>query len=437
MAERMWRAVYSGVGVPLMATAFQVGALWDAKVRSLCESRRGWEQRLERELAEGRSMGTTLWFHTTSVGEFEQAKPLLNALYSRYRLVVTGFSPSVMPALSRYPYKDAALTIPLDSPRAMRRFFDIVRPEGVIFSKFDVWPNAVWEAARRRIPVALIAGTLHAQSRRLRPGARHLLAHVHKYFAVHCCVTEADAARMRLLAGPDARIVVTGDTRFDQVYARAQTFPNAPLFPNAARWHGFTLVAGSTYAADEAALIPAFLALRSAQPDARLVLVPHEPTEAHLRNAQHALQNAALRWTLLSDAEKGAPLDETDVLLVDRVGLLARLYTMGEVAFVGGSFHLRVHNVMEPAVVAKPVVFGPKMDNAPEAYALLEREAALRVPDADALAEALVRLSSDPERARQMGERGREYIRANLGATERTLTALREAFLSEKPRGFC
>jgi 3-deoxy-D-manno-octulosonic-acid transferase len=434
MAEDIWRAVYSGVGVPLMATAVQVGALWDAKTRTVRQSRRDWAGRLERELADGRAMESSLWFHTTSVGEFEQAKPLLAALYDEYRLVVTCFSPSVASALNRYPLKDAALTIPLDSHRAMRRFFDLVRPKGVVFSKFDVWPNAVWEASRRRIPVALIAGTMHAKSTRLRPIARHLLAHVHKHFAVHCCVTEADAARLRRLAGPDARIVVTGDTRFDQVYARVQGFPDTPLFPKVDQWRGFTVVAGSTYEDDEAVLIPAFLALRREHPDARLVLVPHEPTTARLRFAEDALRSAGLRRTRLTEAERGADVADTDALLVDRVGLLARLYTLGEVAFVGGSFHLRIHNVMEPAVLAKPVLMGPKMDNAPEAYGLLERDAAVRVDNADTLADAFIGLASDPQRARTMGESGRDFIHANLGASERTLVTLRESFLSQETR---
>lgn len=428
----MWRALYNGVGVPLMAVAFPVGALWDEKVRAVRRSRRNWETHLKQQLHQARIRDSTLWFHTTSVGELEQAKPILARLYNDYRLVVTCFSPSVASALSRYPYKDAALTIPLDSRRQMSRFFDLVRPRGLVFSKFDVWPNAVWEAVRRQVPVALIAGTMHATSSRLRPVARHLLAHVHKYFAVHCCVTEEDAERLRRLAGPMARVVVTGDTRFDQVYARAQEFPDMPLFPNVEQWHGFTVVAGSTYAEDEKALLPAFLTLRREHPQARLVLVPHEPTPPHLRFSEEALRRAGLRWTRLSEAEQGVPLADTDVLLVDRMGWLARLYTLGDVAFVGGSFHLRVHNVMEPAVLAKPVLMGPKMDNAPEAYQLLEQEAALRVHDVKTLAEALLVLASDAERRRVMGNRGREFILANLGASERTWNALREFFLPRR-----
>lgn len=432
MAEGMWRTLYNGVGVPLMAVAFRVGALWNEKARAIYRSRRNGEIHLKQQLDRARIRDSTLWFHTTSVGELEQAKPILAKFYNDYRLVVTCFSPSVASALARYPYKDAALTIPLDSRRQMRRFFDLVQPRGVVFSKFDVWPNAVWEAVRRGVPVALIAGTMHATSSRLRPIARHLLAHVHKYFAVHCCVTEEDAERLRRLAGPTARVVVTGDTRFDQVYARVQEFPSAPLFPNVEQWKGFTVVAGSTYAEDEKVLLPAFLKLHHEHPQARLVLVPHEPTPSHLRFSEDALRRSGLRWTRLSDAEQGALVAETDVLLVDRIGWLARLYTLGDVAFVGGSFHVRVHNVMEPAVLAKPVLMGPKMDNAPEAYGLLEREAALRVRDVKTLADAFLALASDVERRRVMGHRGRDFILANLGASERTWNALREFFLPQR-----
>jgi 3-deoxy-D-manno-octulosonic-acid transferase len=425
MGERAWQAAYNGVAVPAMWLAWRTGALWNAKARAALAGRRGWQAALARQLApcSGRP-SEAIWFHTTSVGELEQAKPLMSALYGDFRIVATCFSPSVAPALARWPQKDAALYLPLDSRENVRTLMESIRPRAVIFSKFDVWPNCVWHAAQSGVPVALVAGTLHASSSRLRPVARHLLSHVHRHFALQCAVTDEDADRLRALSGPDCRVVVTGDTRYDQVYARAAAAGDAPVFRDAPQ--GFRVVAGSTYEEDERALIPAFCRLRESVPGARLYLVPHEPAWAHLRRCEDRLRLAGLTFTRLSHVDAAGRMPDVAVLLVDRIGVLAGLYRSGDVAFVGGSFRSRVHNVMEPAVCAKPVLVGPCMDNSPEAYALVERGAAIRVATAGALADALLALASDATARAAMGNAGRQHVMDNLGATERTLDALRK-----------
>ncbi|MDA1192473.1 MAG: hypothetical protein O3A46_12420, partial [Candidatus Poribacteria bacterium] len=378
MSEAFWRCIYNGIGVPAMWAAFRVGALFDEKTRDALHGRRGWVEDLSRQLGAARSEPVeTLWFHAPSVGEFEQAKPLMSALHPDYRIVATCFSPSVIGAMRRYPFKDAALYIPLDSRRNMRRMFDMIAPKAVVFSKFDVWPNAVWEASRRGIPTALIAGTMHAESRRRRPVGRNFLRHVHKHLTAQCAVSEEDAARLRDVSG--GTITVTGDTRFDSVYIRAQNSPETALFPDT--WNGkFVLVAGSTYDADERVLIPAFVRLKEHSPDARLILVPHEPTPQHLAASESAL--SGFRVKRLSAVDDGASIEGVDVVLVDRVGVLAHLYRYGTTAFVGGSFHMRIHNVMEPAALGKPVLMGPLMTNAGEAFGLLDVGAAIKVGDA-------------------------------------------------------
>ena len=425
-----WRGLYGCVGVPLMWAGMHVGALFDEKARQVVAGRRGWRASLSEQLANCREGSAesralpTLWFHATSVGEFEQARPLIAALHSSYRIVVTRFSPSVQRAMTRHPQVDASITLPLDSRRNVADLLEMIRPRALIFSKFDVWPNCVWEASRRGVPVALIAGTMHSGSRRLRPIARGLLRQVHRHFSVQCAVTEEDAARLRTLSPADAPIIVTGDTRFDQVFARAES-SSTELALSRDDWSGFTLVAGSTYEQDERVLIPAFKALREAVPDARLILVPHEPTAEHLDASDASLRTAGLTCIRYSDADAGVRVDGVDVVLVDRVGVLAALYRLGSVAFVGGSFRARVHNVMEPAALSKPVIVGPLMDNSPECYGLLRCGGALRVPDEASLSAALIDLARGEGRVSEMGATGRAYIVENLGASERTLAALR------------
>lgn len=432
-ASFLWPIAYNWLGVPLMWTALRVGAAVDGKVRAAYRGRKKWLEELRQQLRTSRRGPTeTLWFHMPSVGEYEQAKPIMRALYPEYRIVATCFSPSVIEMLRRFPYQDAAIYLPLDSRRNVRRLFDQIAPKALVFSKFDVWPNCVWEARRRGVPLALIAGTLHRTSRRLRPGGRSLFRELHGSFAVQCAVSEEDAARLRELSPPGARILVTGDTRFDAVYERASSPPERPLLPREP-WEGaFVLVAGSTYLDEERKLIPQFAAVRERLSDARLILVPHEPTPRHLEQSEAILQEVGLRSVRYSQVEAGASLAEVHVVLVDRVGLLAHLYGYGDVAYVGGSFRARVHNVMEPAVLERPILIGPYMDNSPEAYGLIERGAILRVETPEQFQQALVHLAEHPQERVWRGRQGREYILQNLGATERTLQALRETVLTGK-----
>ena len=413
-----WRWAYNAAA-PLMGIGMRLAAGFNEKARDALKGRKGWKESLAEQLKTPRTPdGKRVWIHAASVGEFEQAKPLLETLYAQYECVVSCFSPSVYGLASRFRSQDAVVYLPLDYRRNIRAFLDIVQPAAAVFSKFDVWPNCVWEASRRGIPCALIAGTLHEGSKRLRPLARGLFRSVYKELRLQCAVTEEDAERLRQLSGGGPRILVAGDTRYDQVFARSE---NAQGDPPDRR--GLTVVAGSIYAEDENALLPAFARLKERHPDSGLCAVPHEPTESNLRALERRLKTHRLSFARLSTI--GSDWRGADVVAVDSVGLLAGLYRFGDIAFVGGSYKARVHNVMEPAVFGKPVLFGPKMDNSPEAAALLKAEAAVKAADEDALADALIRFADQPALASEAGRKGREFILANLGAADRTIAALR------------
>ncbi len=427
MSGAAWRWAYNAAA-PLMGIGMRIAARFNEKARDAFNGRKGWKQSLERQLKTRRTPdGRRLWIHAASVGEFEQAKPLLETLHPQYECVVSCFSPSVYGMASRFRFQDAVVYLPLDYRRNIRAFLDIVQPSAAVFSKFDVWPNCVWEASARGIPCALIAGTLHEGSKRLRPLARGLFRSVYQELRLQCAVTEEDAERLRELCGKTSggkrsgagpRILVAGDTRYDQVFARSKSVKGDPP-----ERRGLTVVAGSIYAEDENVLLPAFARLKERRPDSGLCAVPHEPTESNLRALERRLKAHRLSYGRLSAL--GSHWRGADVVVVDSVGLLAGLYRFGGIAFVGGSFKARVHNVMEPAVFGKPVLFGPKIDNSPEAGALLKAGAAVKTDDENALADALIHYAEHPPLASEAGRKGREFILANLGAADRTLAALR------------
>ena len=246
-------------------------------------------------------------------------------------------------------------------------------------------------------------------------------------------ISEEDAQRFRRICSLQAQIEVTGDTRFDRVYQRAVAINGTgEFFPGQSTLQRPILIAGSTYLEDEGVVLEAYHRLRenalhnpACDNLPHLILVPHEPTAERIDEIRTQLDRLGLSWVCFSELGEGVDLSQIDVIVIDTLGLLARLYRLGDVAFVGGSFHGSVHNVMEPAAMAKPILFGPTIHNAYEAGILKARGAAQLVNNAEEMAEVLTSLFSDAASRAQMGRIGKQVIEANLGASERTLCHIR------------
>ena len=424
-----WQFIYNTLVVPTMFIGFQCARCCNPKIQEGVKGRKNVFTELMNQLRTARPLEKTVWFHFTSVGEFEQAKPLIEAVYTDTRIVLTFFSPSVAPNARSYPYADAAVYLPLDTPRNAERLIGLIEPTLIVFSKFDIWPNLVWEAAKRAIPIIVVAGTLHAESKRLSGFVKPFFRSVHRHIRVHCAISEADAARFQELCSPTHEIVVTGDTRYEQVYRRATAVaPDTEFFPGQATLTRPILIAGSTYTEDERVLLPAYQLLRQSIPDnfPRLILVPHEPTPERIQEIRGHLDRAKLTYRCFSELTPEIDLSAVNVLIVDTVGLLAKLYGLADIAFVGGSFRGSVHNVMEPAAMAKPVIFGPTIQNAHEASLLADRGGAKRVHDSQQLAGVIEMWLKDGTARTTAGSIGKQLIEENLGAVARTLAHLRE-----------
>ena len=412
-----------------MFIGFHLAACCNRKIREGIIGRRQVFDKLTDQLRDARNLEKTVWFHFTSVGEFEQAKPLIEAIYTDARIVLTFFSPSVAPNVESYQYVDAAVFLPFDTPRNAERLINLIKPTCLIFSRYDIWPNLVWKASKQDISIIVIAGTLHAGSKRLGRFARSFFRSVHRHITLHCAISEADADRFQQLCRSEHQVVVTGDTRYEQVYRRALAVePNVEFFPGQAALSRPILIAGSTYSNDEKVLLEALQMLREDMPECflRLVLVPHEPTPKRIAEIQAELNKRKLTFRCFSELNSDANLEKIDILIIDTVGLLAKLYQLADIAFVGGSFHGSVHNVMEPVAMAKPVLFGPTIQNSYEASLLLKRGAAKLARTPQQIADILTEWLNDKEKRTKAGNIGKQLIEENLGAVEHTLTHLRK-----------
>ncbi len=392
------------------------------KMRRGIEGRRELVDRIESWARDQRGESKLAWFHAPSVGEGLQTRPVIEALRAfrpELQVFYTYYSPSAVKLAQRMPV-DYADYMPFDLVADLMRVMEAVKPDVLVFGKLDVWPNATRVARWRDVPLALVNATVAPNSSRLRWPARRLLRGAYARLDAVGAISMADAARLALLGVPADRIEITGDARFDQVWARAQAVDRSKPPLAALGGHaGPTLVAGSTWPEGEERLVPAIAAARRAHPELRTIIAPHEPTPDHLQGLEARLRRHGLGHVRLSAIER-ADEEPREVVVVDRVGVLGELYALADVAYVGGGFGRRgLHSVLEPAALGVPSLFGPHHANAREASELIARRGAIAAEDGAALESALAHWLSDPAARAAAGRAASNYVQANLGAGRR------------------
>lgn len=371
-----------------------------------------------------------VWLHAPSVGEGLQARAVLEALQRRrpeLQTLFTHFSPSAE-ALARGMPADVSGYLPWDLRREMASALDGAAPNAVVFTKTEVWPVLAEAAHARGIPVALIGGTVPPGARRARWPGRVLLRDMWERVARVGAISDADAEGFERLGVPGSALVVTGDPGIDSAAQRSRAAdPSAPFLSPFHADPRPTVVAGSTWPADDAVLLPALRAVRDRVPDVRAILAPHEPGAEHVQALLRRLEDDGWRAAPLREIERSGSAGGVDVVVVDRVGSLAHLYTVGRAAYVGGGFHAAgLHSVLEPAAAGLPVVFGPRHANARAAAELLACEGAQVAGDVGGLSECLTRWLSEDDAHAYTAVRALGYIHRHLGASERSATLIDE-----------
>ena len=418
----LYRAI-AAAGVPLVPLALR-----DTRQRAGHTARIAAPAALEAWARAHRDPNSQLaWFHASSVGEGLQAKAVLQAFRSRQpttQVIYTHFSPSAAD-LAAGIGADWAGYLPYDRPADVGRALRAIRPDLLVFTKLDLWPELSTQAHAAGTRVAMVAGTVAPGSGRLRWPVCALTAPGYRVLDVIGAIAADDAERLVQLGCAEDRITITGDPRIDSVLDLVESSGIATS-PVQLGDPSRVLVAGSTWPGDEAVLLEAFGAVHQRHPDARLILVPHEPTLAHLLHIEAAAVHGAIRApVLLGSLNEG---DQPEVLVVDRVGLLARLYAAGSLAYVGGGFgRAGIHSVLEPAAWARPVIIGPN-DRGSRDAAMLERTGALtRLPLHDPVQSLVERWNAwldDPDGCTRAGVAAKTALGADRGAAVRSAELL-------------
>lgn len=403
------------------ATLPVIGRLLGGKVSRSVRSRRGVLERMEAWGNKHRDVTRPLvWVHAPSVGEGLQAAVVLRELRRRHpdwQVACTHFSPSAE-AFARSQGADFTDYLPWDTGDAATRALAALRPSVLVYSKVDVWPTLACAAEDAGVPVALIAATVSPISSRLRWPARGFLRPGYAALRAAGAVSDSDAERLATLGTPPDRIEVLGDPRFDSVLSVIDAVDSSDPALRFRQGEP-VLVAGSTWPADESVLLRAFAEVRRVHPEARLILASHEPTPRHLVG----IRAGARRWSLPEPVTLDQASADAPFVLVDRVGVLARLYGSAAMAYVGGGFGTAgLHSVLEPAGWAVPVAFGPRWQNSREAGLLLDAGAAevLDLPDpARQLAAWWSRMLAERGDREQAGRAAASVIDAGRGAAVR------------------
>lgn len=411
------------LSIYLYGLALRLAAFFHPKARKWVQGRQNWAAR-HRQLRTSLAAHQPLfWFHCASLGEFEQGRPLIEALKKRPNpplILLTFYSPSGYEVRQYYPEADVVAYLPLDTPSNARTFLKIWEPQLAVFVKYEFWFNLLRQLQRQKVPTLLISGLFRSEQlffkfyggpfRRILKGFSHLFVQ-----------NEASGEQLSKAGVP--HYTVAGDTRIDRVRSIAAQVPPIPF---AADFCGTApvLVVGSSWPEDEARLLPYFN--RTLPVDWKVIIAPHEITPTHLQSIEEQLDLPSIRY---SEAEAApTPVSAARVLLIDNIGMLSALYQYGRIAYIGGGFKTGLHNTLEPIAFGLPVLFGPHYHKFEEACYLVEEGGGFVIEDTETLSQTLEQLQ-EPEAYQEAAGKALRYITQNQGATQKVLRWIERAGL--------
>lgn len=427
---KIWFLLYNIAGIPLQYLFYHIAKFFNKKIAEGIKGRKGQYEKIKRALSSVVVTRRKILFHCVSVGEWEQALPLITKLKSeneKIYVIVAFFSPSGYNYVKDHPEIDLKIYLPFDSFLRTKKFLKLIQPDLWVTVKHDIWPNLMFAAKRLKIPTVLIDATLPENSRRTMRAMRNFNQHVYGSFDFIFPISDDDSSRFFSIFQRKERIFVTGDTRFDQVYNRGQKAlknPDIPLFDN--NDYG-TFIAGSIWPSDEKYVLPAVKELLSKYESLNIIIAPHETEEHYLDGIESFLKSekiASKRYSEISSNGKNG----TRVAIIDSVGLLVKLYSQSDIAYVGGSFGPGVHNVMEPGILGIPVLFGPRYTNSFEAGELIKCGGGFAVNNTREITDIIENFLNNREKRESAGKNAGNLIRQNLGATDKIYNILKEKY---------
>lgn len=389
-----------------MVAGMKLAALFNDKAKKWVVGRRDLFGRLKSAVSDRKS--PIVWVHAASLGEFEQGRPVIEAIRTRmpeYKIMLTFFSPSGYEIRKNYNGADWVFYLPADTPRNAKRFVEIVKPEITIFIKYEFWLNYLNEAKKQGSRLFLISALFLPDFVFFRSYGSHFreaLGWFERIYVQNDCSLE-------LLKGIGVNNAdIAGDTRFDRVFSIASSAVRLPIVERFAA-QSRVFVAGSTWEADEEMLLEAV----KARPDIKFIIAPHEIHNDRIESFIERSGRKCMRYTQLSEADN---VESADVMFIDTIGILSSVYAYGSMAYIGGGFGAGIHNVLEAATFGLKIAFGPNYRKFQEAHDLIELGGACSVSN---LAEFLQWIDRAVD-----GGICRRYVADRVGATDMIISGV-------------
>jgi len=406
----MIRLVYT-IGIRLYGVFLLIAGMFHSKAAKWVDGRKNLFAAMEPLRLD---KAPKAWFHVASLGEFEQARPLIEAyrkLHPQIKILITFFSPSGYEIRKNYSGADYIYYLPLDTPQNARQLLDIVRPSIIFFVKYEFWYNLLIEIQYRKIPVYLVSGIFRADQhffktyggwfRGILKGFDHLFVQ--------------NKASLQLLQHHGImNCSVSGDTRFDRVADVLQSRKKLPLIEEFIQ-SSLIVVGGSTWPPEEE-LLSELLIMHSGT--FKLIVAPHDIDGEHCEEIRQRFGGQSILYSEAQDVER---LRAARVLIIDNIGMLTSVYGYADIAVVGGGFKTGLHNVLEPAAFGIPVVFGPQYGKFDEARGLLAAAGGFSARTQQEMAAMLAELIEDGGKRRSAGREAGHFVQERRGAADKIL----------------
>lgn len=400
------------LGIKLYVALLYLVSPFNEKAKLMLSGRKDWQQDLKKNID---PKAKHLWFHCSSLGEFEQGRPLIEAIKSshpEYKILLSFFSPSGFEIRKNYEGADVVCYLPFDSKKNASFFIDLVKPEKVFFIKYEFWYFFLKGLNDRHIPSYLVSAIFRKNQSFFKWYGSWFLKILKSFTFLF---VQDDDSRERLESYGIENVITAGDTRFDRV---ADVLKQKKSIPIVETFKGNTkiIIAGSSWPADED-LLCAFI--NKSSNDGKFIIAPHEVHESHIQDIQSKLNVPYLTYSKIQEGSSG--VEESKVLIIDTIGILSSLYQYGDIAYIGGGFGVGIHNTLEAATYGLPVIFGPNYRKFREAVQLIDCGGAFSIADGDELNLILTELLTEQKKCLKSGDESRNYVIANTGASKQIL----------------
>jgi 3-deoxy-D-manno-octulosonic-acid transferase len=385
----------------------KIVALFSPKIKLFVDGRKPVFEILQNKISPN---DKTIWFHAASLGEYEQGLPVIEKIkikYPNHKIVITFFSPSGYEVRKNNAVADVTVYLPLDTKKNAKDFLSLVHPEMVFFIKYEYWPNYLNELLKLKTPTYLISGIFRKNQLFFKwyGGFYRTALNTFTYFFV-----QNESSKKLLLELGKTNVAVSGDTRFDRVASILEK-DNSLDFIEVFKNDTLTIVVGSSWPKDENILVDY---INQTSENVKFIIAPHNIKVEQIQE----LKNSITKKTVLFSEKETKNLADFDVFIIDIVGILTKIYSYADIAYVGGGFgNPGVHNILEPATFGVPVVIGPNFSHFAEATALVNMEGCVSISDKKTLFDAFSNLIANDDIRHEKGHICSTFVQMNKGAT--------------------